>query len=138
GDDAGTFLALYPAKTDDEARTSHNASARDTARTSTYLWAIERGRTAKTPVFTYYFSRTVPGPNADIYGAFHTGEVPYLMNTLSRSPRPFTAVDHRIADIFSTYVVNFATSGDPNGGGLPRWDAAGPDAPTTMEIGERV
>lgn len=24
----------------------------------------------------------------------------------------------------SDYLVNFATSGDPNGGGLPRWDAA--------------
>jgi para-nitrobenzyl esterase len=103
-----------------------------------YLWALERAKSAKTPVFTYYWTYPLPGPNVDVYGAFHTSEVPYLLNTLSMSPRPFTALDHRLADLFSTYIVNFATSGDPNGGGLPRWLPVAPDMTETLEIGERA
>ncbi len=137
-DNAAAFLALYPARTDDEAKVAANASARDIARTSMFLWALDRAKTAKTPAFTYYWTHALPGPDAGQYGAFHTSEVPYLLNTLSMSPRPFTAVDHRIADLFSTYIVNFATTGDPNGGGLPRWDAANAASPATFEIGDKA
>jgi para-nitrobenzyl esterase len=137
-DNAAAFLALYPARTDDEAKSAANTSARDIARTSMFLWALDRARTAKTPVYTYYWTHTLPGPDAAQYGAFHTSEVPYLLNTLSMSPRPFTAVDHRIADLFSTYIVNFATTGDPNGGGLPRWDAVNATSPATFEIGDKT
>lgn len=136
--DADAFLALYPAANDDSAKLSQNASARDIARTSMYLWALQRGRTGKTPVFTYYWTHPLPGPDVAIHGAFHTSEVPYLLNTLAMSPRTFTPVDHRLADLFSTYIVNFATSGNPNGGGLPRWDAVTAGAPTTLEIGDRT
>lgn len=136
--DADRFLALYPAATDAEARIAQNASARDTARTSMYLWALERAKTAKTPVFTYYWTHPLPGPDAARYGAFHTSEVPYLLNTLAMSPRPFTAMDHRLADLFSTYIVNFATSADPNGGGLPRWDAVTPGMTGTLEVGDHA
>jgi para-nitrobenzyl esterase len=135
GDEAAAFLKLYPAATDDEAKVASNTSARDIARVGMYLWAQQRARTAKTPVYTYYWTHVLPGPDAARYGAFHTSEVPYLLNTLSMSSRPFVALDHRVADLFSTYIVNFATSGDPNGGGLPRWDAVSATMPATMEIG---
>lgn len=138
GEDADRFLALYPASTDEQARTAQNASARDIARASMYLWALQRATTSKTPAFTYYWTHALPGPESAIHGAFHTSEVPYLLNTLAMSPRPFDAIDHRLADLFSTYIVNFASTGDPNGGGLPHWDAAATDRPTTMEIGERA
>ncbi len=138
GDRADAFLALYPAATDEQARAAANRSARDIARTSMYLWALERARTAKTPVYTYYWSHVLPGPDAGKYGAFHTSEVPYLLNTLSMSPRPFTAVDYRIADLFSTMIVDFATSGNPGNDGIPAWLPVSPDAQTTYEIGDRV
>jgi para-nitrobenzyl esterase len=138
GDRADAFLALYPARTDEEARAAANSSARDIARTSMYLWALERAKTARTPVYTYYWSHPLPGPDVGRYGAFHTSEVPYLFNSLSMSPRPFTALDHRIADLFSTLIVDFVTSGDPNGNGIPPWHPVSPDEPTTFEIGENV
>jgi carboxylesterase type B len=62
--------------------------------------------------------------------------VPYVLNTLSQSDRPFAQKDREIADTLSSFWVNFATSGDPNGKGLPRWPAVSPEAATTMEVGD--
>jgi hypothetical protein len=57
--------------------------------------------------------KALPGPDADKYGAFHTSEVPYVFNSLTKSDRPFTDADHKIAEIMSSYWANFATTGDP-------------------------
>jgi carboxylesterase type B len=134
---ADEFLALYPAAGDDEARRAQNDSARDRARATLYVWALDRAKTAKTPAFTYFWSHTLPGPDADQYGAFHTSEVPYVLNTLSMSSRPFTPRDHQIAATLSSYWANFAATGDPNGKGLPVWPAVDGATGQTMEVGER-
>jgi para-nitrobenzyl esterase len=57
------------------------------------------------------------------YGAFHTAEVPYAFDDLPFVNRPWEAVDYRLADLMSSYWANFARSGNPNGKGLPVWDA---------------
>jgi para-nitrobenzyl esterase len=133
---AAEFLGLYPAATDEEANRAQNESARDRSRAALYFWALERAQTARTPVFTYFWTHPLPGPDADQYGAFHTSEVPYVLNTLSMSNRPFTAEDRSIAETLSSYWVNFATSGNPNGKGLLPWPAVSRDAALTMEVGE--
>lgn len=38
----------------------------------------------------------------------------------------------------SSYWVNFATTGDPNGKGLPKWPAYDPQADASMEFGDTV
>jgi carboxylesterase type B len=136
GDLADTFLRLYPAKSDAEAGLARNAQARDQSRASTYLWAIQRAQTSKTPVYTYFWNHALPGPDAPTYGAFHTSEVPYALATLYNSDRPFSKVDHRIAALVSSYWVNFATKGDPNGRGLPHWPAANGHSALTMQLGD--
>jgi para-nitrobenzyl esterase len=136
GDMADEFLKLYPAATDGDAKRAQNDSARDRARATLYFWALDRAKTAKTNVFTYFWTHWLPGPDAGQYGAFHTSEVPYVLNTLSMSNRPFTSGDHQIADTLSSYWANFAASGDPNGNGLPDWPAVSKDAALTMEVGE--
>ena len=136
GERAADFLKLYPAASDEAARVSANASARDVARMTTYLWADARAKTAKSKTFTYFWDHTLPGPDAAQYGAFHTSEVPYVMNALSQSDRPFTADDRKIADTLSSYWVNFVTSGDPNGRGLPRWPSVADAPDQTMNVGD--
>jgi carboxylesterase type B len=136
GEMADEFLALYPSSTDEEARASQNESSWDQTRTSMYLWAKNRAKTARTKAFTYFWDHPLPGPDVEKYGAFHTSEVPYVMNALSMSQRPFTEEDRRIADTLSSYWANFIKTGDPNGPGLPRWPGVASDPAMTMEIGE--
>jgi carboxylesterase type B len=46
-------------------------------------------------------------------------EVPYVFNLPGN--RPWTDVDHQLADAMSSYWANFAATGDPNGHNLPKW-----------------
>jgi para-nitrobenzyl esterase len=137
GEAAIEFLKLYPAKTDEEAKTAQSQSTRDQALVSMYLWAKVRAKTGKTKVYEYLWDHTLPGPDAARFGAFHTSEVPYVLNTLYMSDRPFTDADRKIADEMSSYWANFAATGDPNGKGLPRWLAIG-DEPKIMEVGDKM
>ena len=137
GDLASEFLKLYPATNDEQARESQNESAVDSMRASMYLWTVNRGKTAKTKAYTYFWEHAMPGPDADKYGAFHTSEVPYVMDALAMSDRPFTLADRKIADTVSSYWVNFIRTGDPNGKGMAYWPWTAEQPRTTMEIGDK-
>jgi para-nitrobenzyl esterase len=135
GELADEFLKLYPFQTDEEARLVQNESARDQARVSMYLWALNRAKTARTRAYTYFWNHALPGPDVEKYGAFHTSEVPYVFSSLAMSDRPFDMTDRRIADMMSSYWVHFAASGNPNGKGLPTWPSVSQKPETTMELG---
>ena len=136
GDMADAFLKLYPVATDADAPAALNAVMRDYERTSMYLWAVDRQKSSKTPAYTYYWTHAIPGPDKDRWGAFHCSEIPYFLNTLDESPRPFVAEDHRIAEAMSSYYVNFVATGNPNGKGLASWPAIDPASGVTMELGD--
>lgn len=137
GSKAEEFLKIYPAASDEQAAASQNQSSRDLERTSMYLWAVRRNKTSKTKVFTYYWDHPMPGPDVDAFGAFHTSEIPYFFNTLARSDRPWHLADKAIAENHSSYWVNFARSGDPNGKLLPNWLPVDNETQMTMEIGDK-
>jgi para-nitrobenzyl esterase len=137
GDAADEFLKLYPATTDAEAQAAMKESIRDQALVAQYLWARVRSKTAKTKVYEYLWDHTLPGPDSAKYGAFHSSELPYVLNNLHTSDRPFTANDRKIADAMSSYWANFVTKGDPNGKGLPEWPAVD-DKPQVMEVGDQT
>jgi para-nitrobenzyl esterase len=130
------FLGLYPATNDKEAGLSNNDASRDQQRMSIYNWAQARAKTSKSKLYTYFWTHALPGPDAARYGAFHTSEVPYALNTLRMSDRPFTDLDRKIADTMSSYWANFARTGNPNGKGLPEWPAVSERPNTTMQIGD--
>lgn len=135
GDLADEALRLYPVSTPEQTTASQKASARDQGLVSMHVWASRRARTGRTKAYTYYWTHTLPGPDAGTYGAFHTSEVPYVFNALTAG-RPFTGADRAIAETMSSYWANFIATGDPNGTALPRWPAFEPGKAMTMEAGD--
>jgi len=121
GERADAFLQLYPAANDEEAGTADVQSQRDANRAALWAWSQARG---DAPDYGYFFARGIPWPEHPQYQAFHSAEMPYTFNNLEVMDRPWTALDRELADQVSDYWVNFITTGDPNGPGLPRWPEA--------------
>jgi para-nitrobenzyl esterase len=130
------FLKLYSAATDEQVKAAQTEGSRDQALVSMYLWAKARSKTAKTPAYLYLWDHPMPGPDVTIFGAFHNSEIPYAMNSLYASDRPFLDLDWKIADIMSGYWANLTARGDPNGRGLPVWKPVG-DKPEIQQVGEK-
>lgn len=82
-------------------------------------WAEAEHRRGR-PVWLYDFRRRLPGDEA---GAFHSSELWYMFGTLDRCWRPLTEGDHALSKRMLDYWTNFMKTGDPNGEGLPRWEA---------------
>ena len=83
--------------------------------------AMQQSSQIDEPDYGYLFERAIPWPEHPEYQAFHSGELPYVFDNLSLLARPWTAEDHALARVTSSYWVNFIRSGDPNGPGLPPW-----------------
>ncbi len=138
GDKTVEYLSLYSPQSDEDAGRISIESSRDQGRVSTFLWAELRAKTSKTDAYTYYFTRAIPWPEYPNFKAFHTGEMPYVFNNLRMLDRPWEAVDTTVADVMSSYWVNFVTNGNPNGPGLPVWPAFDSTSRVTMELGENM
>jgi para-nitrobenzyl esterase len=124
GSDAQTFLKYFPAGTDEEAAESQVLLTRDQIfALSGFKWAVMQSKYANSPVYVYNFNRKVPAEGEmKKYGAFHTAEVPYMLDNLKfLNNRPLGAEDDALAKLMSGYWVNFIKTGNPNGGGLPAW-----------------
>jgi len=137
-DKAKEFLALYPFNSDEQAGMVQKESARDQSRVSTWMFAEYRAKTAKTPMYIYFFDRAMPWPEYPDFGAFHTGEVSYVFNNLKMLDRPWENADRLLADQISGYWVNFIKTGDPNGEGLPEWTAFDSNKMVTQRLGTEI
>jgi len=140
GEFAEAFLKAFPAATGQEAASSQHALGRDQLFAwQGRSWARAQTKTGKSKVFLYYFDHTAPGtPEQTKYGAFHSGEIPYALNTLAKWDRPWGEVDRKLADQMSAYWVNFAKNGDPNGPGLPEWPACSRNDERSMKFGDTI
>ena len=77
-------------------------------------------RRARAQAFVYYFDhRTPQTPD----GATHAAELGYVFRTLDARGGQPRAEDTAMSELVSSYWVNFAKTGDPNGAGLPKWPA---------------
>jgi para-nitrobenzyl esterase len=128
---ADQYFRLYPHATDEEASKSQADSSNDGAFWHMRLFADyqkKQGRQA----WLFYFAQNPPAPAGQPpLPAAHASELPYVFNNLGKPalfPDPSepalaraSAPDRKVADQMSSYWVNFARTGNPNGAGLPTW-----------------
>jgi para-nitrobenzyl esterase len=114
------FLKLYPAGSDAEANTSYLAAYSDETSWNMRQSAVAQARRGKKG-YAYYFTRVPRGADGtpSPRGSTHTVEIQYAFN--NPTGLNWDDVDRKLADTMSSYWVNFATKGDPNGPGLPKW-----------------
>ncbi|MEA5460685.1 carboxylesterase family protein [Arcicella sp. LKC2W] len=126
------YLKLFPANTDDEAKTSQSRlSLLSFAALSSHLWAGYN----KSQSYIYQVSH-VPTDKPDFpnYGAFHTSEVPYALHTLHLWKRPWQDHDLVVENLMSSYWINFIKIGNPNGKNLPEWKRYTKETGVILEI----
>ncbi len=136
------LAAAYPHATDTEARKAQLDLERDLRfGWDMWAWARLQADTGQSPVYYYSFRQEPPFPADSIYagwGASHYAELWYVFDHLDQEPWRWTKADRRVAEEMSSYWVNFARSGDPNGRGLTPWPAFTKTDGKVLSIGDPV
>jgi para-nitrobenzyl esterase len=117
GTQADAVLAAYPHGSEADAIRATRHVRNDTSFAwNAWTWWREQSKQGRGKVFGYYYNNH--GPQAE--GSGHGSDVPFAFQTLAgrRTPSPEDLV---LSDKISSYYVNFAVTGDPNGKGLPQW-----------------
>jgi len=84
--------------------------------------------------FVYRFDQAPPGPDQARARAYHGSDLPYVFGNFQVQSRPWTAQDRALSAEMMGYWVNFITTGDPNGAGLPPWAAYAPGDQQEMQL----
>jgi para-nitrobenzyl esterase len=138
GGTADEFLKAYPLGNDAEARAAFLHSARD----EIFTWEMRTWarlmRQANQPAYLYFFSRVPPRPGPEKLGAYHAAEIAYVFDNLSKLPWKSEAVDQELADAMAATWIRFASTGNPNGGTLPKWEVYDAEAAPFLEFGDAI
>lgn len=147
GDRADEVLSVYNPTTDNEVEEVATALAGDRfIAFSTWRWAELHGKVSNQPVYRYLYERPRPAmvpemgdaspglaggvqrggpPQPPAKGAVHSAEIEYAMGNLPLNKVfAWTEDDYKVSRTMQEYFANFIKKGDPNGKGLPQWQAA--------------
>ncbi|TWR26878.1 carboxylesterase family protein [Mucilaginibacter achroorhodeus] len=153
GEKADEVLKLYPGNTQKEVIKSATELASDRFISySTWKWADAHAETGGKPVYRYLFSKPrppmtaamgnakqglaggiikdegkkpeAPKQPAPYNGAAHASEIEYAMGNLATNKTyAWTPEDYKVSETMESYFANFIKTGNPNGKGLPKWNA---------------
>lgn len=134
GGQADAILAAYADETALSTRTAGQAIAADRSFTwQMRAWA--RAVADANDVYLYHFSHVPPvfrlyrpeAPELDYApgrrgaGAYHSGDLAYAFANVGLVGIDWDDRDRELSEQISQYWVNFATTGNPNGEGVPEW-----------------
>ncbi len=142
--------AYLPSKPDEVDQAATDLASDRFIAYSTWKWLEVHGRTGGSPVYYYYYSRPRPAMTAAMgnavpglaggvtaatnttgtrppapRGAVHSAEIEYALGNLATNKVfDWTPDDFRVSQLMQDYFANFIKAGNPNGSGLPAWEAA--------------
>jgi para-nitrobenzyl esterase len=138
---SSTVFALYPAYLNPQVRPAMTHLLTD----AMFLTSARRMVRAEAPLnpATYLYDFTRVSPYARLYalGSYHGAEIPYVFGTVemvnSLIPGAYDNQDDKLARSMSAAWVRFASTGNPNGAGLPNWPAY-TAADAYLEFGDTI
>lgn len=132
------LVRAYPYADDEQARQSRLDFERDLRfGWDMWTWARLHASQGERQTWLYLFDHQPPFPASSVYakwGASHYAELWYVFGHMGQEAWPWTSADRVLADKVARYWTNFATHGDPNGPGLPRWPAFTAEAGKAMHL----
>lgn len=139
GAKAGEILKVYNPATDEEVKAVATDLASDRfIGFGTWRWSDMHARTGAGKVYRYYYERPRPAtrenPDAPVpAGAVHSAEIEYALGNLGTN-RVFDwqPEDFLVSEILQSYFEHFIKTGNPNGFGLPEWNAVVPGKPAEV------
>jgi len=151
GDAVDEFLKLYPVSSDADVPVMAEKAAREGGMETTMrAWALAQKETGDAPVYMTMFSRVHPyvegvhfsDHNPETVGAYHTGEVPYYLQTMDaynmfRPTRNWTAYDRDLSDKVSDCLITFAKTGSPSTDAV-QWPEYDPNDEKFIEFGDEI
>jgi len=136
------IMAAYPHATDEEARQARLDLERDLRfGWDMWAWARLQATSGQHRVYYYSFGQRPPFPVGSVYegwGASHFAELWYVFDHLNQAPWHWSKADRKLAEEMSSYWVNFAKSGNPNGRSLPVWPAFTPTDNKVLYLSDPV
>ena len=136
GDKVDEYLNIFPAATAEDVKTvKQKLTLIGFAGMPAHLLASFNSKES----YIYQFGHVAPDkPNFPNYGAFHTSEVPYMLHNLHTWNRPWQPLDKELETIFSSYWVNYAKTGNPNGNNLPEWKSYNKQSGTILVVEDKI
>lgn len=135
---SAAVLAAYPGANDAQAAASLTQLTNDWWGWRMAHWAGLQARHGRAKSYVYFFAHQPAAPLTPCgygCGAGHGAEIPYVFDNLGQDRRPWRDADRQLAARLASTWINFARSGDPNGAGLPSWQAYDGKQETILRIG---
>ncbi len=132
---AEKLLRAYPPGNGKVEKTARDLTRDAAFGWHTWSWAKLESSIGKSKVFYYYFDQHPDYPKDSPrygYGSPHGQEVAYVFEHIHSSNPNITKTDLEISGDMATYWTNFAKYGNPNGKGLPEWNAFSDAHPEVM------
>jgi para-nitrobenzyl esterase len=134
---ADDIFRLYPASTDAEVPAAFMTLETDDFAAGAYFLARETALIGQ-KAYLYYFTYPSKGKMAG-HGATHSAEQKFLVGNFHKSSwGEWNEEDRKLSEKLIKYWTNFASLGNPNGPGIPKWPSYLEGTDLCLEIGHEV
>lgn len=130
-------IKMFPAKTDQEVPGAVDEVITAGANAYPARLIARCMEKKKSGAYLYQFTRRPDTKMARKLGVFHGVDLAYVFGNMGRSDG-YNETDFALCETIMAYWVNFAKTGDPNGGNLPKWPLYSRETDLNMEFGDTV